>query len=187
MDDSGLCDPTSKKSPPAYLRVVVVMGVAGSGKSTVGRLLAEKLDWEFADADELHPDANRAKMTRGIALSDEDRRPWLRAVRDLIERRIADDRRLVIACSALRQAYRDAIVVEPAAMVWVYLKGERELIARRLAGRRNHFFDSALLTSQFDTLEEPRDALVEDIVRDPDTIAESIRAKLASGDPEQWR
>ncbi|HJU28866.1 MAG TPA: gluconokinase, GntK/IdnK-type [Candidatus Binataceae bacterium] len=171
----------------SHVSVVVVMGVAGSGKSTIGRLLAEKLGWEFADADELHSEANCAKMNQGIALSDEDRQPWLEAVRDLIARRVADGRRLVVACSALKQAYRDAIAVEPDAMVWAYLKGERDLIARRLAGRRNHFFDPALLASQFDTLEEPRDAIVEDIGRDPDTIAKSICARLVAHGREQWR
>jgi gluconokinase len=171
-------------SARTHPRVVIVMGVAGSGKTTVGHLLAEKLGWEFADADDLHPAANRAKMNRGIALSDDDRRPWLRAARELIETRIAAGRRLVLACSALKQAYRDALAAPSSAIVWVYLKGERKLIARRLAGRRNHFFDPALLASQFGALEEPSGAIVEDIGRDPATIVESICRKLGSSGSE---
>jgi len=156
------------------------MGVAGSGKTTIGRLLAAKLGWEFADADELHPAANREKMRRGMPLTDEDRRPWLQAVRTLIAERVAAGRATVVACSALKQSYRGIIAVEPDAVAWIYLKGPRELIERRLAERTGHFFDPRLLASQLDTLEEPHDALVEDIGRDPETIAESIRAKLGS-------
>ena len=161
------------------------MGVAGSGKTTVGRLLAQKIGWEFADADDLHPAASRDKMAQGVALTDEDRRPWLEAVRDLIALRIASGRRIVIACSALKQSYRDAIAVEPDAIIWVYLRGTRDLIAHRLAARRGHFFNPELLASQFDTLEEPSCAIVEDIARDPDAIAESIRRKIVLRRAEQ--
>lgn len=177
--------PSEKPAPAAHVVVAVVMGVSGSGKTTIGRSLAQQLGWEFADADELHPAINRERMNRGIALDDEARRPWLEAVRDLIARRIAAGRRLVVACSALKQVYRDAINVRPDAMVWVYLKGAPELIERRLAARRGHFFNPTLLKSQFETLEEPRDAIVEDVSRDPESIAESIRAKIAADDAEE--
>ena len=156
------------------------MGVAGSGKTTVGRLLAAKLGWEFADADELHPASNREKMHRGTALNDDDRRPWLEAVRALIADRAASGRGLVLACSALKQSYRETIMPEPAMAALIYLKGSRELIARRLAARRGHFFDPKLLASQFDALEEPHGGIVEDIARDPETIAESIRARIGT-------
>ena len=159
--------------------VIVVMGVAGSGKSTVGQLLARTLGWRFHDADDLHPPRNREKMQAGIALTDDDRGPWLEAVRSLIEQCIAGGVSAVIACSALKQWYRDLLVVDPAKVKIVYLAGERKLIEERLARRRGHFFNRQLLESQFDSLEEPRDAIVEDISRSPETIVESIRAKLA--------
>jgi len=158
--------------------VVIVMGVAGSGKTTVGQLLALSLGWQFHDADDLHPPANREKMARGMALTDDDRRPWLEAVRGLIEQCIAGGTGAVIACSALKQAYRNLIVVNPADVRVVYLRGERSLIEKRLASRRGHFFDRRLLESQFEALEEPVDAIIEDVARDPQTIVESIRAKI---------
>ena len=158
--------------------VVIVMGVAGSGKTTVGQLLALSLGWQFHDADGLHPPANREKMRNGTALTDDDRRPWLEAVRGLIERCIASGSGAVIACSALKQAYRNLIVVNPADVRVVYLRGERSLIEKRLASRRGHFFDRRLLASQFEALEEPVDAIIEDVSRDPQTIVESIRARI---------
>ena len=157
---------------------MIVMGVAGSGKTTVGQLLALSLGWQFHDADDLHPPASREKMRNGRALTDDDRRPWLEAVRGLIEGCIAGGTGAVIACSALKQAYRDLIVVNPADVRVVYLRGERSLIEKRLASRRGHFFDRRLLESQFEVLEEPVDAIIEDVSRDPQVIVESIRAKI---------
>ena len=154
------------------------MGVAGSGKTTVGQLLALRIGWQFHDADDLHPPANREKMARGTALTDDDRRPWLEAVRGLIEQCIASKTGAVIACSALKQAYRNLIVVNPADVRIVYLRGERSLIEKRLASRRGHFFDRRLLESQFEALEEPVDAIIEDVSRDPQVIVESIRARI---------
>jgi gluconokinase len=159
--------------------VLIVMGVAGSGKTTVGQLLARSLGWRFDDADDLHAPANREKMSRGIALTDEDRGPWLEDVRNRIADYVARGTCAVIACSALKQSYRDLLLVNPAEVKIVYLKGERRLIEERLAHRRGHFFDRQLLQSQFDALEEPSDAVVEDIARSPQTIVESLRAKLA--------
>src|SRR5579864_5347741 len=150
--------------------VIIVMGVAGAGKSTIGQLLEQRLGYEFHDADDLHPAANREKMRRGIALSDADRSPWLAAVRALIDRCVTTGLNAVVACSALKQAYRDLLVTEPSAVKLVYLKGDRDLIEQRLANRHGHFFDRGLLQSQFEALEEPRDAIVEDITRDPSTI-----------------
>ncbi|HEY2523537.1 MAG TPA: gluconokinase [Candidatus Binataceae bacterium] len=159
--------------------VIILIGVAGSGKTTVGRILAARAGWEFHDADDLHPPQNREKMRRGIALTDADRLPWLHAVRDLIARCLAEKRSAVIACSALKQSYRDLLMVDAKDVKFVYLKGSPALIAERLARRAGHFFDRGLLQSQFDTLEEPANAIVVDIAAPPEKIAETICSRLA--------
>jgi gluconokinase len=158
--------------------VVVLMGVSGSGKTTIGAMLARELGWEFHDGDELHPDANRRKMHAGIPLTDEDRRPWLAAVRDLIARCLRDGTHAIVGCSALKQSYRDAIVVDPIKVRLVFLNAPRELIAERLEERTGHFFDPHLLGSQFDTLEEPRDAIEVDVSQAPEEVCRAIRARL---------
>ena len=158
--------------------VVIVMGVAGAGKTTVGRLLAAQLGWEFRDADDLHPPANKSKLHSGIALTDVDRAPWLRAVRSLVESMLGSGARVVVACSALKQSYRDEIAADSALVKFVYLKGSEELLRARLAGRIGHFMNPALLQSQIDTLEEPRDAFVVDVALAPEAIVKEIRAKL---------
>jgi gluconokinase len=158
--------------------VIILIGVAGSGKTTVGRILAARLRREFHDGDDFHQPQNREKMRRGIALSDEDRLPWLHAVRDLVQRCLLENRCAVIACSALKQIYRDLLVVDAVKVKLVYLKGSQALIADRLAQRAGHFFDRRLLQSQFDTLEEPADAISVDISETPESIADAIRARL---------
>ncbi len=158
--------------------VIILIGVAGSGKTTVGRILAARLGCEFRDADDLHPPLNRDKMRRGIPLSDEDRWPWLHAVRALVQDCLARDRRAVIACSALKQAYRDLLIVDAAQVKLVYLRGSQALITQRLAQRAGHFFDPRLLQSQFDSLEEPADAIVVDIAKTPEKIADAVIARL---------
>jgi gluconokinase len=158
--------------------VIFLIGVAGSGKTTVGRILAARLGCEFHDADDLHPPQNREKMHHGIALADDDRLLWLDAVRDLVQRCLAESRCAVIACSALKQSYRDLLIVDAAKVRLVYLKGSKALITERLAHRAGHFFDPRLLQSQFDTLEEPADAIVVDISGPAEQIAEAIRARL---------
>ena len=159
--------------------VIILIGVAGSGKTTVGRMLSARAGWEFHDADDLHPPHNREKMRRGVALTDADRLPWLYAVRDLMTRCLAEKRSAVIACSALKQSYRDLLMVDAKDVKFVYLKGSPALIAERLARRAEHFFDRRLLQSQFDTLEEPANAIVVDIAAPPEKIAETIRSRLA--------
>ena len=158
--------------------VVIVMGVTGAGKTTVGRALAESLGWEFHDGDELHSAASKRKMHRGIALDDADRAPWLSAIRKLILVMLSENRSGVVACSALKQSYRDEIVVDPNLVKVVYLKGSKEVIAERLSHRSGHFMNPDLLQSQFDTLEEPRDAIVVDISMAPEAIVREIGKRL---------
>ena len=158
--------------------VVIVMGVTGAGKTTVGRALAESLGWEFHDGDELHSEASKRKMHRGIALDDADRAPWLSAIRKLILVMLSESRSGVVACSALKQSYRDVIVVDPDLVKVVYLKGSKEVIAERLSHRSGHFMNPDLLQSQFDTLEEPRDAIVVDISMASEAIVREIRKRL---------
>jgi carbohydrate kinase (thermoresistant glucokinase family) len=144
---------------------VLLMGVSGSGKSTVGPALAAELNWPFLDADTLHPPANVAKMASGIPLTDADRWPWFDRIVAEMRRYAAAGKNVVIACSALKQAYRDRLASGGSLRV-VYLKGDAETIAPRLAERRGHFMPLSLLASQFATLEEPDNAIVVDI-REP--------------------
>ena len=159
--------------------VVIVMGVTGAGKTTVGRALAEALEWEFHDGDELHSKESKRKMHLGIALNDVDRAPWLAALRKLIQGILSKGRNGVVACSALKQSYRDEIVVDPDSVKVVYLKGSKELIAARLRNRTGHFMNPDLLQSQFDTLEEPGDAVVVDISGTPEAIVREIKSRPA--------
>ena len=157
--------------------IVVVMGVAGSGKTTVGAALAAELGCAFLDADVLHPEANVEAMQQGKPLTDDDRAPWLAAVHmRLLEAAHRGDR-LVVACSALKRSYR-RVLGRGIHVTWVYLKGDAELIRRRLERRTNHFMRSDLLASQFDALEEPRDAIVVDVSPPPDAIVREILARL---------
>jgi gluconokinase len=155
---------------------LVVMGVSGSGKSTVAEKLAQRLNWSFEDGDRFHPASNVAKMSAGHPLTDEDRWPWLRAIADEIDRICKAGKRAVFACSALKRAYRDILVHGRSDVRIVYLNGTQQLIADRLAVRKGHFMPSGLLASQFKTLEPPGpaenpvtvsiDASVESIVDD---------------------
>ena len=151
----------SMQTPPAKgvstsaPAVVIVMGVSGSGKSTIGALLASRLRWEFEDADWLHPAANVDKMHSGIPLTDDDRWPWLDAVAAWIDHCRRSGKHGVIACSALKRRYRDILIGDRTDVRLVYLKGTEELIARRIATRHEHFMPRSLLHSQFEALEEP--------------------------------
>jgi carbohydrate kinase (thermoresistant glucokinase family) len=135
--------------------ILVVMGVSGSGKTTVGRPLAQRLGWDFKEGDELHPRANIVKMSRGQALDDADRAPWLDAVREWIDGEVEAGRSAVITCSALKRAYRDRLSQGRPEVRLVYLKGDQAIIDGRLKLRTGHFMPASLLASQFETLEAP--------------------------------
>jgi gluconokinase len=154
--------------------VVVLMGVAGSGKTTVGDLLARRLKWHFYDADDFHTAHNREKMSRGIPLDDDDRRPWLEAIRGVIEQCLGSGTNAIIACSALKQSYRELLTTDSKMVKFVYLKGQHELIAARLAHRQEHFFNPRLLQSQFDELEEPPGGIEIDVSKSIATVVQAV-------------
>lgn len=157
--------------------ILIVMGVVGAGKTTVGCLLAKQLQYEFADADEFHPQANIEKISHGIALSDEDREPWLERLRERIVTWEADGTNAVLACSALKNSYREKLKPGPDVR-FIFLKGSAELIAQRLSSRHGHFAGASILASQMADLEEPADAITVDIARSPSEIVAEIRQKL---------
>jgi len=162
-------------------RVIVLMGVAGAGKSTVGEALSAALGWPFRDADSFHPPANVEKMSRGLPLDDADRAPWLAAIARWIDGRLAAGEPGIVSCSALKRAYRQRIIGARDGVRLVYLAGDRELIAGRLAARKGHFMPASLLDSQLATLEEPgpeERALVVSIVPSPEEVAVSIVGAL---------
>jgi len=154
------------------------MGVVGAGKTTVGSLLAQKLGWQFADADDFHPAANVEKIRHGIPLDDSDRAPWLAALRNSILKYNREGKNLVLACSALKRKYRDELRVD--GVHFVYLEGDYELIEKRLRRRRGHFASDSILKSQFEELEKPTDALTVEIDKTPDAIVAEIIEKLKS-------
>jgi gluconokinase len=158
--------------------VIVVMGVSGSGKTTVGSLLASDLGWEFADADDFHSAENVEKMRNGTPLTDADRGPWLKKLRARIVEWIEVEKNGVLACSALRQVYRDHLRVNPQVR-FVYLKGERDLLSERLLERPGHYMKQPMLESQLSTLEEPRDAVIVNASSTPREIVQEIRENLA--------
>ena len=153
------------------------MGVSGVGKTTIGRVLAADLGWPFLDADDFHPAGNVEKMRRSLPLTDADRVPWLEALRGAIRDRLARGESAVLACSALKESYRGLLRVDPS-VLFVHLKADPELLQRRLAQRREHFFAPELLASQLDALEDPKDALVMDVADAPETIARRIADAL---------
>jgi gluconokinase len=161
--------------------IVIVAGVSGSGKTTVGALLAGRLGWRFADADDFHPAANVAKMAAGVPLTDEDRWPWLRTIAAWMDERIAENDPAVITCSALKRSYRDLLLDGRPQARMVFLAPDREELARRLAARHGHFFPGQLLGSQFADLEPPQPderVLTVTSAADPQTTAGSIVAVL---------
>jgi gluconokinase len=160
--------------------IVIVFGVSGAGKTTIGKLLAEDLGWRFLEADDFHPPANIDKMRRGIPLTDADRWPWLDSLREQIQRSLSADRNAVLACSALKRAYRDRLGVSTE-VKFVFLRGDYALIAKQLRRWRGHFMDPALLRSQFADLEEPKPdegVLTIELGRTPQEIVKEIKGKL---------
>ena len=157
--------------------IVILMGVVGVGKTTVGRLLAQQLQWKFADADDFHPPANIEKIRQGISLNDDDRRPWLKLLRASIADWSSTGDSVVLACSALKESYRQELTTGPDVR-FVYLKGSVDLIAHRLRSRQGHFADGQILVSQMADLEEPLAAIILDVDKPPEQIAAEIREKL---------
>jgi gluconokinase len=158
--------------------ILIVAGVSGSGKSTVGAMLADRLHWRFADGDDFHPAANIAKMRAGIPLTDEDRLPWLRAIAAWMDERTAHGESAVIACSALKRSYRDVLLDGRPGARLIFLAVPREMVAKRLAARLGHFFPEQLLSTQFDALEPPRPGGRSLIVIPRETPADTVTAIL---------
>ncbi|PYT38121.1 MAG: gluconate kinase [Acidobacteria bacterium] len=157
--------------------VVIIMGTTGAGKTTVGTMLAAQLNWQFADADGFHPPANIEKMSHGIPLNDADRAPWLAAMRKAILEWIAVGKNVMLACSALKRAYRDELRPSPEIKI-VYLKGSYALFAERIRQRHGHFAGEGILAGQFADLEEPVDAIMVDAAKSPEEIVAEIRKQL---------
>ena len=157
--------------------IIVLMGVTGSGKTTVGKLLAHELDWKYFDADDFHSREHVEKMRRGTALDDNDRQPWLETLRGLILDSLEREVNAVLACSALKEKYRRLLLVDERVKL-IFLKGNFQLIQGRLSERRDHFMDPKLLESQFADLEEPNDSFEIDISSDVSEVVQTIRRRL---------
>lgn len=158
--------------------ILVVCGVSGAGKTTVGRLLAGRLGYEFLDADDFHPPGNVEKMAAGIPLDDDDREPWIARLASMMATLQAQSRDLVLACSALREKHRQRLGVDQRNVISVLLNGSPDLIASRVARRRHEFMPSSLLRSQFDALERPSGGIVVDVSGEPPDVVDSILAGL---------
>ena len=158
--------------------IIILMGVSGAGKTTIGQLLAQDLAWPFFEGDDFHPRSNVVKMAQGIALTDEDRWPWLDRIQELIHNLVVSGQNAVIACSALKQTYRDRLAADNDAVVFVYLKGEYKLLGSRLTDRQDHFMKTELLESQFRTFEEPDGVITLDVIPEPEVIVGAAKQAL---------
>ncbi len=154
------------------------MGPAGSGKTTVGELLASQLAWEFVDGDNFHSPANIEKMSRGVPLSDDDRMPWLNSIREAMFQWDGQERNVVLACSALKRSYRERLQIHRDVNL-VYLQGTFEILCERLRSRKGHYAGEQILAGQFADLEEPADAITVDAAQSPEQIVAEIRKRLA--------
>jgi len=150
------------------------MGVAGSGKTTIGKLLSKELDYPFYDGDDFHPRANILKMSRNLALDDRDRLPWLLRLKELID----NNPKIIVACSALKKSYRTILQGDNKQVIWIYLKGEYSEISRRIENRQGHFMKREMLRSQFNTLEEPSNAITISISQDTTAIVKQILERI---------
>jgi gluconokinase len=157
---------------------LIVMGVSASGKTTVGAMLARRLGWDFFDGDDYHSPENVAKMAAGIPLTDADRAPWLAGLHDLISESLRAGRHPVLACSALKRRYRDALYEGNPGLRMIYLKGSYDQILARMRARPGHYMKPEMLRSQFDALEEPADAWVVDVALPPEKIVEDVLARM---------
>src|SRR3989344_5780766 len=161
--------------------IIILMGVTGAGKTTIGKMLAEELEYAFYEGDEFHSQHDIEKMKHGIPLDDNDRLPWLLSIRRLIENCALEKKNAVITCSALKSSYRNILMKNEKEITLIYLKGDFDLIQTRLKTRKNHFMNPSLLASQFDILEEPKNAIYADISKDEKAIVEFIKLKLLGG------
>ncbi len=183
MPSSSLSGKPSRTNPrrPARgdgARIIVVMGVAGSGKTTIGRQLATDLGWPFFEADDFHSAANRRKMSRGIPLDDDDRAPWLTALRTQIDVCLATGRNAVLVCSALKEKYRQTLMKGTRGVLLVHLSGDLATIQARIARRKGHFMKAGMLQGQFEILEPPANALVLDVRNSPAAIIAEIKRQF---------
>lgn len=157
---------------------VILMGPMGSGKTTIGELLSAELGWKLYDADDYHPVENKKKMADGIPLDDNDRAPWLRILKTIIEDSLSQGQSMILACSALKEKYRDLLGVDQKQVFSLFLKGSRELLTERIEARSHEYMNKDLLTSQLATLEEPDTGFIVDISGTPDQVIDRIRSAL---------
>jgi len=158
--------------------VLILIGPMGCGKTTIGKKLAEKLGWSFYDGDDFHPRENVEKMRAGLPLTDEDRKTWLENLHGYIQRWLMEGRNAILACSALKQAYREALGVDQDTVKTVYLKGSYELLRKRIEDRKHPYMNKDLLRSQIEAMEEPKGGLTVDISQTPEITVETIIKRL---------
>jgi len=158
--------------------VIIVLGPMGCGKTTIGKALADAMDWQFYDADDYHPEANKQKMARGIPLNDADREPWLQILHGMVQKHLSEGTSMVLACSALRKKYRRMLGIDQQQIFSVFLKGSYALLKERISVRSHEYMAKDLLQSQLDTLEEPETGLTVDIAGTPEEICQTIKNHL---------